>query len=75
MLEKVKAEIGDLYPPIPDPAASGDELGSDSQGTMGFAEDPQQKLKVKRGFLTPWRISGHGQCGAKIPRAARPCRW
>ncbi|MBI3850445.1 MAG: DUF1156 domain-containing protein [Verrucomicrobia bacterium] len=53
VLKKVKAEIGDLYPPIPDPQASGEELGSDPQGTMGFAEDPQQKLKAKRGFLTP----------------------
>ncbi|MGD0816454.1 MAG: DUF1156 domain-containing protein [Verrucomicrobiota bacterium] len=74
VLEKVKAEIGDLYPPIPDPAASGDEIGSDPQGTMGFAEDPQQKLKAKRGFLTPvaylWtrtvRCKNPG-CGATVP--------
>ena len=74
VLEKVKAEIGDLYPPIPDPQASGDELGSDPQGTMGFAEDPQQKLKVKRGFLTPvaylWTRTvrcKNPACGATVP--------
>lgn len=74
VLEEVKAEIGDLYPPIPDPAASGDELGSDPQGTMGFAEGPQQKLKVKRGFLTPlaylWTRTvrcKNPSCGATVP--------
>ncbi|MEO8009418.1 MAG: DUF1156 domain-containing protein [Betaproteobacteria bacterium] len=53
VLETVRAEIGDLYPPIPDPEASGDELSSDPQSIMRFAESPQQKLKVKQGFLTP----------------------
>jgi putative DNA methylase len=74
MLEKVKAEIGDLYPAIPDPAASGEEIGSDPQRTMGFAEDPQQKLKVKRGFLTPvaylWTRTvrcKNPACGATVP--------
>ncbi len=74
VLEKVKAAIGDLYPPIPDPAASGDEIGSDPQGTMGFAEDPQQKLKAKRGFLTPvaylWTRTvrcKNPACGATVP--------
>lgn len=74
VLDKVKAEIGDLYPQIPDPAASGEELGSDPQGTMGFAEERQQKLKVKRGFLTPvaylWTRTvrcKNPACGAIVP--------
>jgi putative DNA methylase len=74
VLEKVKAEIGDLYPPVPDPEASGEELGADPQATMGFAQDPQQKLKVKRGFLTPvaylWTRTvrcKNPACGATVP--------
>lgn len=74
VLDKVKAEIGDLYPPIPDPAASGDEIGNDPQGTMGFAQDAQQKLKTKRGFLTPvaylWTRTvrcKNPACGATVP--------
>jgi putative DNA methylase len=74
VLEKVKAEIRDLYPPIPDPEASGDELGADPQATMDFAHDPQQRLKVKRGFLTPvaylWTRTvrcKNPACGATVP--------
>lgn len=74
VLEKVKAEIGDLYPAILNPEASGDELGSDPQATMGFAQDPQQRLKVKRGFLTPvaylWTRTvrcKNPACGATVP--------
>jgi putative DNA methylase len=74
VLEKVRAEIGDLYPPIPDPGASGEELGSDPQATMGFAQEVQQKLKLKRGFLTPvaylWTRTvrcKNPACGATVP--------
>lgn len=74
VLEKVKEEIGDLYPPIPDPEASGEEPVSNPQATMRFAQDPQPKLKEKRGFLTPvaylWtrtvRCKNPG-CGATVP--------
>lgn len=59
VLSKVKAEIGDLYPPIPDPEAKpakgrkGENIFEEPQATMGFAADPQQRLKPKAGFLTP----------------------
>ena len=53
VLSRVKVEIGDLYPVIPDPEASGDELYRDTQETMGFAKDTQQKLRIARGLLTP----------------------
>jgi putative DNA methylase len=59
VLNKVKAEIGDLYPPIPDPVAKpakgrkGEDIFEEPQATMGFAADPQQRLKPKPGSLTP----------------------
>jgi putative DNA methylase len=59
VLEKVRAEIGDLYPPIPDPEATHAKRGSaesgfdEPQSTMSFAQDPQQRLKPRAGFLIP----------------------
>jgi putative DNA methylase len=69
VLEKVKAEIGDLYPPIPDPEyrprmdANGHECFEEPQQVMGFAEDQQLPLGAtpqsairnpqSKGFLTP----------------------
>lgn len=44
VLEKVRAEIGDLYPPIPDPQAKADEIGTDPQQHMDFAKDKQGRL-------------------------------
>ena len=105
VLEKVRVEIGDLYPPIPDPefhgrkkaqetqkgekAADGSpspggegrgEGGrssdpfAESQHVMGFADDPQQRLKPRAGFLTPvaylWTRTvqcKNPACGATVP--------
>ena len=83
VLEKVKAEIGDLYPLIPDPEfeppkkrKSDKEYDAfaEPQHVMGFADDPQQKLKATRGFLTPvaylWTRSVQCKnpgCGATVP--------
>jgi putative DNA methylase len=59
VLKKAKAEIGDLYPPIPDPEAkpakgrNGEDAFEEPQATMGFAADPQQRLKPKAGHLLP----------------------
>lgn len=74
VLEKVKAEIGDLYPPIPDPNAEQEEIGGDPQAVMGFAKGPQERLKIPRGYLTPvaylWTRTvrcKNPTCGATVP--------
>jgi len=80
VLEKVKAEIGDLYPPIPDPEAASirQELGN-SQLEMsgkGFERRGQQKFAVETpvGYLTPvaylWTRTvrcKNPSCGATVP--------
>lgn len=59
VLERVKAEIGDLYPPIPDPKApKAKQLLTQAQLEMageGFERKGQQKLSVEipAGHLTP----------------------
>jgi len=55
VLEKVKQEVGDLYPPIPDPSAPRRPLAERRQqefGTVGF-ERTQPELTVPSGYLTP----------------------
>jgi len=81
--EKVRAEIGDLYPLIPDPeftppkkckGGKHDDAFAEPQHVMGFAEDPQQRLKARTGFLTPlaylWTRTvqcKNPNCGATVP--------
>lgn len=74
VLEKVKAEIGDLYPLIPDPEAKGEEIGGESQERMEFAKGSQQRLKTQAGYLTPvaylWTRTvrcKNPSCGATVP--------
>jgi putative DNA methylase len=83
VLEKVRGEIGDLYPAIPDPEfeppkkRKGDkdfDAFAEPQHVMGFADDPQQKLKATRGYLTPvaylWTRTvqcKNPNCGATVP--------
>ena len=74
VLEKVKAEIGDLYPLIPDPKAKPEEIGAASQTAMEFVQDPQQRLKTPAGYLTPvaylWTRTvrcKNPSCGATVP--------
>ncbi len=83
VLENGRAEIGDLYPPIPDPefeptkthkGSKGDAPFADPQHVMGFAEDAQRRLKAKTGFLTPvaylWTRTvtcKKPSCGASVP--------
>lgn len=80
VLEKVKAEIGDLYPPVPDPKApKATELLGQSQLEMageGFERKGQQKLgvEVAAGYLTPvaylWTRTvrcRNPSCGATVP--------
>lgn len=74
VLEKVKAEIGDLYPPIPDPEAKPEEIGADAQANFEFAGDGQQRLKTAGRSLTPvaylWTRTvrcKNPNCGATVP--------
>ncbi len=80
VLEKVKAEIGDLYPPIPDPDAPAvrQELGQTQPSLPGadFHPGGQQKLTVEQplGYLTPvaylWTRTvkcKNPSCGATVP--------
>ena len=74
VLEKVRAEIGDLYAPIPDPQARPEMIGADHQQRMSFAKDRQGRLAVRRGFLTPvaylWTRTvkcKNPACGATVP--------
>jgi len=72
--EKVKVEIGDLYPPIPDADAKPEEIGAQAQSAMDFAKDRQGLLKVAQGYLTPvaylWTRTvrcKNPSCGATVP--------
>lgn len=53
VLKKVKTEIGDLYPPVPDPEAKSEEIGEKPQSVMEFAKPTQGRLSVPAGYLTP----------------------
>ncbi|MBI3271457.1 MAG: DUF1156 domain-containing protein [Planctomycetes bacterium] len=53
VLEKVRAEIGDLYPPLPDPVAKQGQLGVEPQAKLAFAKDPQVRVRVSSGGLVP----------------------
>ena len=76
VLERVKAEIGDLYPPISDPKDPPQKLASRRQeefGTSGF-EKRQRELALPGGFLTPvaylWTRTiqcKNPTCGATVP--------
>jgi putative DNA methylase len=50
VLEKVKGEIGDLYPPVPDPKASSKRVDGK---TYLPKMDPGNALTVPAGYLTP----------------------
>ncbi|MCY2987749.1 MAG: DUF1156 domain-containing protein [Planctomycetota bacterium] len=74
VLEKARAEIGDLYPLIPDPKSPQEEIGAPRQKSLVFAKEEQQRLKMPRGFLTPvaylWTRTvrcKNPSCGATVP--------
>jgi putative DNA methylase len=83
VLEKVRAEIGDLYLLIPDPknappkkhqGGNDDDTFAEPQHVMGFADDPQQRLKPRTGYLMPvaylWTLTvkcKNPNCGATVP--------
>lgn len=71
VLEKVKAEIGDLYPPIPDPEAKQERLDG-KEFLPGM--DPGGALTTPEGYLTPvaylWTRTvtcKNPACGATVP--------
>jgi putative DNA methylase len=80
---QVYHDIGDLYPPVPDPefapqkkskSTKGDEAFAEPQHVMGFAADAQQLLTTRRGYLTPvaylWTRTVPCKkpgCGAEVP--------
>jgi putative DNA methylase len=74
VLEKVKAEIGDLYPPIQDPETEPEKFGGERQSAMDFAKGRQELLKAARSYLTPiaylWTRTvrcKNAACGAIVP--------
>lgn len=74
VLEKVQAEIGDLYPPIPDPEAKPQDFIPEPQGELFPNIKSQQKLKVPGKYLTPvaylWTRTvkcKNPACGATVP--------
>jgi putative DNA methylase len=82
VLEKVRADIGDLYPLIRDPeftppkkpGGKDDDSFAEQQHIMGFAESQQQRLKPGAGLLTPvaylWTRTvqcKNPNCGATVP--------
>jgi len=78
VLEQVKAEIGDLYPPIPDPKNPPQKLAGRRQqefGVPGF-EKRQPELTTPGGYLTPvaylWTRTvscKNPACRARVPLA------
>jgi len=75
VLDKAKAEIGDVYPLIPDPQGAEEELNPPQQ-KVAFETDSQMPLKAKRGQLTPvaylWTRTvrcKNPSCGATVPLA------
>ncbi len=74
VLDRAKAEIGDLYPPIPDPENPPHKLVTRRQqefGEPGF-EKSQPELATPGGYLTPvaylWtRTVKCKNCGATVP--------
>jgi putative DNA methylase len=53
VFERTKAEVGDLYPPVPDPKAPAREIGGERQIRLKGMEHPQRTLTVPGGYLTP----------------------
>jgi putative DNA methylase len=72
VLERTRAEVGDLYPPVLDPKAPAEEIGGERQARLKGMEHPQGTLTVPAGYLTPvaylWtRTVPCRNCGAMVP--------
>lgn len=53
VLQKVKAEIGDLYPAVPDPKTNWGNKGPERQATMDLAKGSGGEIRVSPGHLIP----------------------
>ena len=74
VLERVQAEVGDLYPPIPDPKAKKHDLVPENNARLFEDSRAQEKLKVPSGYLMPmaylWTRTikcKNRACGATVP--------
>jgi len=74
ILEKVKEEIGDLYPPIPDPNAPPRDVVPENQRPLFEDGKGQKRLKIPGGYLTPiaylWTRTvkcKNPSCGTTVP--------
>jgi len=77
VLERVKAEIGDLYPPIPDPRQREREAGGAEQLSLDMAvQESREGYDARAGMLTPvaylWTRTvrcKNPACGGTVPLA------
>ncbi len=77
VLEQVRAEIGDLYPPLPDPRHSERSEESPEQLALGMAvKESQEGYDARAGMLTPvaylWTRTvrcKNPTCGGTVPLA------
>jgi putative DNA methylase len=77
VLERVKAEIGDLYPPIPDPRQAAKASDQAGQLSMDLAvHETPESYQARSGMLTPvaylWTRTvrcKNPACGATVPLA------
>ena len=77
VLERVKAEIGDLYPPIPDPRQQEGEAGDAEQLSLDMAvQESRDGYDARAGMLTPvaylWTRTvrcKNPACGGTVPLA------
>jgi putative DNA methylase len=72
VFERTRAEVGDLYPPVPDPKAGLQEIGGERQARLKGMEGPQGTFAVPAGYLTPvaylWtRTVPCRNCSATVP--------
>ncbi len=74
VLERVKTEIGDLYPLIPDPKAEPQDLVEERQPSLIADDVRQQRLKTAGQYLTPvaylWTLTvrcKNPSCEAEVP--------
>jgi putative DNA methylase len=77
VLERVRAEIGDLYPPVPDPRQAAKPTGQVSQFSMSLAvQESREAYHAQAGMLTPvaylWTRTvrcKNPACGSAVPLA------
>ncbi len=71
VFERTRAEIGDLYAPVPDPKVRAEENAVEQQGQLSGLDHEQRRFKVPHGYLLPlaylWtRTVPCKKCGAIV---------